>query len=293
MSKFLSLTLCCMASAMVSAMAGAGDDVAATATAHAHDQPVATPAATEAPRQPVDGAEVVYGRIGKVDLRGFLVRPATGATGAPGLIVIHEWWGLNDNIRRVAERLAGEGYAVLAVDLYDGRSASIPKEAIGLMNALMADTDRADENLRQAYDYLADRLDAPRVGSIGWCLGGRWSLRTAVLLPERLDAAVMYYGTVTTDEADLAPLSVPVLGNFAENDPIVPLASVERFAAAMRRLGKPADIKVYAGAKHAFANPSGLAYDAAAADDAWRRSTQFLRHHLRPLSPDDQGTGGS
>lgn len=288
MLKFL-----CMAFAMtgVLTVALAGDDVAATATAHAHDEPVATPVATGGLRQPVEGAEVVYGRIGAVDLRGFLVRPTIAVSGAPGLIVIHEWWGLNDNIRRVAERLAGEGYSVLAVDLYRGRSAETPKEAIGLMNALMADTDQADENLRQAYGFLAGRLGAPRVGSIGWCLGGRWSLRTAVLLPEQLDAAVIYYGTVTTDEAELAPLSMPVLGNFAGIDPVVPRASVEQFAAVMRRLGKQADIKVYAGTRHAFANPSGLAYDEIAAADAWRRSTQFLRTHLRPSMPEDRDDG--
>ena len=259
----------------------AADDVAATAAAHEHDDPVATPAASTAPRQAVTGDAVVYGRIGDTELRGYLARPVGAGPGTPGLIVIHEWWGLNDNVRQTAERLAGEGYVALAVDLYNGESASIPKEAIKLMTGLMSNSEQGDENLRLAYTYLEQELGAPRIGSIGWCLGGRWSLRTAVVLPDRLDAAVIYYGTVTTEEAELSPLKMPVLGNFAEKDPIIPRESVEQFAATMERLGKEVDVKIYAGAKYAFANPSGLAYNAEAADDAWLRSTVFLREHLQ------------
>ncbi|MBT8444042.1 MAG: dienelactone hydrolase family protein, partial [Gammaproteobacteria bacterium] len=136
------------------------------------------------------------------------------------------------------------------------------------------------ENLRRAYAYLDEEIGAPRIGSIGWCLGGRWSLRTAILLPDQLDAAVIYYGTVVTDEAQLSPLTMPVLGNFAEDDPIIPLETVDAFEAAMQSLGKDVDIKVYTGAKHAFSNPSGLAYDPVAAADAWERTTAFLRKNL-------------
>lgn len=194
--------------------------------------------------------------------------------------MIHEWWGLNDNVRQAAQRLAGEGYVALAVDLYDGATAEVPKEAIKLMTALSENTARADENLRQAFAFLDGTVGVPRVGSIGWCLGGRWSLRTALLLPDELDAAVIYYGTVVTDEAELAPLTMPVLGNFAEDDPIIPLETVSAFEQAMTNLGKDVDIKIYAGAKHAFSNPSGLAYDPVAAADAWERTTRFLRANL-------------
>jgi carboxymethylenebutenolidase len=277
MTKILSVLL--LVFAWTSALAA--NEVDATAGAHAHDSPVPTPAASTAPRRAVTGKEVVYGRDGESELRGYLARPVDAGPETPGLIVIHEWWGLNDNIRQTAERLAGEGYVALAVDLYGGQSASIPKEAIKLMNGLMANTDRADENLRQAHRYLDQEIGAPRVGSIGWCLGGRWSLRTAVLLPDSLDAAVMYYGTVTTDETDLEPLQLPVMGNFAERDPIIPLESVEQFTATMQRLGKVVDVKVYAGAKHAFANPSGMDYNAVAAEDAWERSTTFLSTYLQ------------
>jgi len=263
------------------AWGGAHDgDVAATADAHRHDKPVATPAATTPPRTDVVGEAVDYGSIDGAALTGYIARPADAGADTPALIVIHEWWGLNDNIRQTAERLAGEGYVALAVDLYGGESASVPKDAMKLMQRLTNDTDRADENLRQAHAYLADTVGAPRVGSIGWCLGGRWSLRTAILLPDALDAAVIYYGTVVTDEESLAPLQMPVLGNFAENDPIIPLDTVAAFEQTMTRLGKDVDVKVYSGAKHAFSNPSGLAYNAEAAADAWERTTNFLAAHL-------------
>lgn len=256
-------------------------EVADTASVHADDKPVASPGVQKPPRMPVTGETVVYGRIGDTELSGYLAKPEGATDSTPGLIVIHEWWGLNDNIRKAAERLAGEGYVALAVDLYGGQSASIPKDAIKLMNGLMADQDSADENIRQAHRYLEAELGAPKVGSIGWCLGGRWSLRTATLLPDQLDAAVIYYGSVKVDEADLAPLGMPVLGNFAEDDPLIPLDSVEQFTSTMQRLGKTIDVKVYPDTQHAFSNPSGLAYNEAAAEDAWKRSTGFLRTHLQ------------
>lgn len=256
-------------------------EIEATSAAHADDDPVPTPVASTEPRQPVTGGEVVYGKIGDVELKGYLARPKNAEPGIPGLIVIHEWWGLNDNIRMSAERLAGEGYVALAVDLYDGNSATIPKEAIKLMTAMTNDSDTADENLRQANQYLEQELSAPKTGSIGWCLGGKWSLRTAVILPDTIDAAVMYYGNVTLEDSELEPLQMPLLGNFASNDPVVPLDSVQSFIAKMDELGKDADIKIYEGAGHGFSNPSGMAYNAEAATDAWARSTEFLAANLK------------
>lgn len=271
------------ATVLIGGICGAalGDDVAAIAAEHQDDKPVATPAAETAPRTKVTGEDVSYGSIDGVELNGYLVRPAGADANTPGLIVIHEWWGLNDNIRRAAQRLAGEGYVALAVDLYGGESAEVPKDAIKLMTNLNENAERGEENLRQAFAYLSDTVGAPRIGSIGWCLGGRWSLRTAILLPDQLDATVIYYGSLVTDEAVLAPLQMPVLGNFAEDDPIIPLDSVAAFEQALTKLGKDVDVKIYAGAKHAFANPSGMAYDPVAAEDAWERTTAFLGDALK------------
>jgi carboxymethylenebutenolidase len=260
--------------------AAAADEVAATSAAHADDEPVATPAATTEPRVAVVGEEVRYGSIDGDALRGYLAKPAGAGPGTPGLIVIHEWWGLTDNIRQVTRRLAGEGYVALAVDLYEGGSASVPKDAIKLMTRLNENEARAEENLRQAYGYLDGTAGARRIGSIGWCLGGRWSLRAALAMPDTLDATVIYYGSLVTDEERLATLQMPVLGNFAEDDPIIPLDSVAAFEQTLTKLGKQVDVKVYTGAKHAFSNPSGMAYDPVAAADAWGRTTRFLRAQL-------------
>lgn len=256
------------------------ESLARTAEAHEHDTPVATPAATTPPVGPVTGGTVTYGQVDGRDLQGYLVRPASARGPLPGLIVIHEWWGLNDNVRDEAARLAAEGYVVLAVDLYQGRLATAPPEAMKLSRELTTNPAPAEANLRAAYAYLEDTERAPRIGSIGWCLGGRWSLRTALLLPDRLDATVIYYGSVQADEAELARLEMPVLGLFAANDRVVPAPTVAAFEATMERLGKDVEVHVYPDTEHAFANPSGTAYQARAAEDAWDRTTAFLKEHL-------------
>jgi carboxymethylenebutenolidase len=256
--------------------------LARTAEAHAHDTPVATPAATTAPTVPVTGGEVVYATIAGQPVKGFVARPA-GSEGKalPGLIVIHEWWGLNDNVRDEAKRLAGEGYVVLAVDLYRGEVADVPPAAMKLSRSLTENPGPAEENLRQAYAWLNDVAKAPRIGTIGWCLGGRWSFRTAQLFPADVDATVIYYGSVKADDAVVAPLKMPVLGLFGGKDRVVPMPMVEAFREQSARLGRDVTIQVYPEADHAFANPSGTAYDAAAAEDSWARTTAFLAANLK------------
>lgn len=257
------------------------ETLARTAEAHEHDTPVATPAATTPPVAAVVGKSVTYGKVGGVAVDGYLVRPKNARGRLPGLIVIHEWWGLNDNVRDEAARLAAEGYVVLAVDLYGGKLATQPPAAMKLSQQLTANPGPAEENLRAAYAYLDKVEKAPRIGSIGWCLGGRWSLRTALLFPRDVDATVIYYGTVRADEAELARLEMPILGLFASKDRVVPAATVTAFEATMKRLGKDVDIHIYEGADHGFANPSGTVYEPRAAEDAWRRTTAFLRENLR------------
>lgn len=260
--------------------AARGDD-ARMAAAHAEDSPVPTPAATTSPVRETTLERVEYGRLDGRPLLGYLSRPVGVAQPLPGLIVIHEWWGLNDNVRDEARRLAAEGYVTLAVDLYDGAVATRVPEAMALSRQLTEKPAPAEDNLRQAYAYLDQAVRAPRIGVIGWCLGGRWTLRAALLHPEQVDAAVIYYGTVRAAEQELAALRMPILGLFGSKDPVVPLAMVTEFEETMRRLGRDLDIKVYEGAGHAFANPSGTTYEAEAAEDAWARTTDFLRRHLQ------------
>jgi carboxymethylenebutenolidase len=198
----------------------------------------------------------------------------------PGLIVVHEWWGLNDGVRAMADRLAAEGYIVLAVDLFGGKTADFPPDARELMLAALQKPQLAEENLRQAYAFMRDTGGAPRIGSLGWCFGGAWALNTALLFPDELDAAVIYYGEVPADEDRLAPLNVPILGLFAENDRGIPVQSVRTFEQVLDKLGKDHEIEIYPGVGHAFANPSGTSYNAKVASQAWDRTIEFLREHL-------------
>ena len=198
----------------------------------------------------------------------------------PAIIVIHEWWGLNDNVRKMADRLAGEGYIVLAVDLYGGRTADTPGGARELMLNVVENTATAEENLRSAHDFLVGTAGAPAVASLGWCFGGGWSLNAARLLGEDLDAAVIYYGQVTDDTERLEPVEADILGLFGGADTGISVESVRAFEAALDRLGKSHDIHVYPDAGHAFANPTGNSYDAQAAADAWDRTIEFLSQAL-------------
>lgn len=250
---------------------------------HAHDAPDAS-AAVQAPRVPVTAAELSYGAVEGRDARGYYARPTAAPADAPlpALLVIHEWWGLNDNVRAMARRFAGEGYQVLAVDLYDGRVAATPDDARAAMGAVMADPARGVAHLRTGSAFLRDARRATRMGVLGWCFGGGWSLEAALALPESVDAAVMYYGRAVTDRDRLARLDAPLLGHFGGADTGIPLDGVRAMEAALRGLGRDATVHVYEGAGHAFANPSGQRYDAAAAELAWARTTEFLARHLRP-----------
>jgi carboxymethylenebutenolidase len=263
------------------APAPAPDPVQSAAAEHEHDSPTPTPVAEAPPKVPLLEQELAYGEAQKRNLVGFLAMPRDAAEPLPGLIVIHEWWGLNDNIKAAARRLAGEGYVVLAVDLYGGKIAATPQDAQALMTALVAEPDAARANLRQAYEYLDKYAFAPRIGSVGWCLGGGWSLQTALLFPDQLDAMVMYYGQIVEPDSELETLATPLLGHFGALDESIPVRDVLDFRERLRSLGKDAQILIYSGANHAFANPSGGNYNEKAATDSWQATLKFLDEKLK------------
>lgn len=264
----------------ISAKTADEQELEATMKEHGNDSPVASPMTSYAPAQPVSGAAVVYHTVDGQEIEGWLARPDNATGNLPALIVIHEWWGLNDNIRSTADRLAGEGYIVFAVDLFSGGVASSPAEARELMVQVVEDPEAANDNLRAAYEFVTEIVGAPRVGSLGWSFGGAWSLNTARLYPEELDAIVIYYGQVTDDEAILRPINAPILGLFAEGDTDITVASVEAFRDALNRLRKNYEVHIYPEVGNAFANPTDSNYDPATAEDAWQRTLEFLKHHL-------------
>jgi carboxymethylenebutenolidase len=153
------------------------------------------------------------------------------------------------------------------------------------MSALLAEPDAARSNLRQAYDYLEKYAFAPRIASIGWCLGGGWSLQTALLYPDTLDAMVMYYGQVMTDRSRLASLEMPILGFFGGQDQSIPVRQVQEFRGTLMDLGKNVEVLIVPGADHAFANPSGGNYNEQAANEAWVTTLAFLQRHLKLATP--------
>ncbi len=256
-------------------------ELEATMKEHGNDTPVASPMASTAPATPVSGAAVVYHTVDGQDIEGWLAQPDNATGELPALIVIHEWWGLNDNIRRAAERFAGEGYVALAVDLHRGNTAATPKDAMKMGRVLSGDKDVALANLKDAIAYLKAADGVSGIGVIGWCQGGKWSMLTALNNPADIDATVVYYGQVTDDKAELEVLDMPVLGIFAGDDFIVPPKMAYRFAASMADLKKELEFYMYRDASHAFSNPSGQGYNPEAAADAWTHTTAFLARNLQ------------
>jgi len=212
---------------------------------------------------------------------GLLVTPE-GKGPFPAVIAIQEWWGLNDWVKDQARALAKEGYVALAVDLYRGKVTANPDEAHQLMSGLPRD--RALRDLKAAFADLQGRADVKkdRIGAIGWCMGGGYSLALATEEP-RLAAAVAYYGAPPTDPAAIARIKAPILGNFGAEDKGPSPEQVRAFEAAMKAAGKAVDVKIYEGAGHAFANVNNpwKGYREAAARDAWARTTAFFAKHLK------------
>lgn len=226
-------------------------------------------------------AETVHFPSSPGEGSGYLALPGGGGK-HPAIIVIQEWWGLNDWIRQQADRFAGQGYVALAPDLYRGKSTSDPEVAHELARGLPQD--RAIADLEGAFHYLAGRsdVDPSRIGVIGWCMGGGYALDFTLAEP-RIAATVMNYGHLVTSPESIAKIHAPLLGNFGAEDRGIPKADVIAFAKALKDAGKTSDIKIYEGAGHAFMNPNNKAgYVKSAAEDAWSRIDAFFARVLRP-----------
>lgn len=197
------------------------------------------------------------------------------------LLVVPEWWGMNDWIKQDAARFASRGYVALAIDLYRGHVAADPAEAHELMRGLSED--RAMEDMKAAFEWLSSRsdVDPQRIGIVGWCMGGGYALAFAAAEP-RLRAAAVNYGKLVTAPERIRAIHAVLLGNFAGQDRGISPEDVHAFEDRLKTEHKDADIKVYPGAKHAFMNPNNKdAYDQAAAQDAWQRIDAFFGRALR------------
>lgn len=219
-------------------------------------------------------------KSGDETVHGLLFTPSSAGP-FPAIVAVHEWWGLNDWVKEQADKLADQGYVVLAVDLYRGKVAQNPDMAHQLMRGVAPD--RANRDLQAAVAFLKSQknVKADRIGSIGWCMGGGYSLDVALLDPT-LAATVINYGHLVTDPEELKKIHAAILGNFGAQDQGITPDDVHKFEQQLKSLGKSVDVKIYPDAGHAFENPNNKdGYRAPDAADAWQRTVTFFAAHLK------------
>ena len=221
------------------------------------------------------------------DAQGYLVYPlsSTDSQGKlPAVVMIHEWWGLNQNIKDMANLLAKQGFVVLAADLYHGNVTDNPQVAMDLVQIARNDQNSSVANLQAAVKYLslAPNVDSTKIASLGWCFGGGQSLQLALNSQEHpLAATILYYGTpLVTDKESLAKIKWPVLGIFGDNDQAIPIPEINQFRTSLNQSGITNEIEIYKGLGHAFANPSGDNYAPKETADAWEKTLSFLKKYV-------------
>lgn len=219
-------------------------------------------------------------KSGDESVQGILYAPE-GKGPFPAILVIHEWWGLNDWVKEQAGKLSDQGYVTLAVDLYRGKVATTPDEAHEIMRGVPED--RAKRDLHAAFEFVKSQpnVKKDRIGSIGWCMGGGYSLDVALGDPT-LKADVINYGHLVTDPSSVEKIQASVLGIFGAQDRGIPVEDVKKFESLMKEKGKKVEIVIYPDAGHAFENPNNKAgYRAEDAADAWKRTVDFFASTLK------------
>ena len=229
---------------------------------------------------PKPAGEEVELKIGEETSKAYAARPKGKHRGA--ILVIHEWWGLNDHIKHQADELAKHGYLALAIDLYKGKVATDPKQAGELMGKL--DEAWGDKVEEAAVEWLKTEGKVAKVATIGWCMGGGQSLRASLHDAKDVWATVIYYGMPVSDAAELKKLQGPVLGIWAKKDGWITTDKVEAFDKALTEAGIAHEFHAY-DADHAFANPSnGPKYNGKDAKDAWKKTLSFLDKHAAAVA---------
>ena len=224
--------------------------------------------------------ENVAYHLGDTTVTGYLARPDDNNILRPAVVMIHEWWGLDDHIKDNARRYAQMGYVTLAVDLYHGKVASKPEDAQVLAVGVSKYRAMAMENLKHAVRFLKSRsnVDPNRVASIGWCFGGGWSYQMAKN-DLGVKATVIYYGFFNPKD-DLSKMRASIIGHFAEKDRGIKVDNVREFQVKLKTLNGDHEVYIYPNTSHAFANPNRNIYDQEASELAWERTHAFLNKHL-------------
>lgn len=216
---------------------------------------------------------------GNEQVKGYLAMPQD-AENLPAVILIHEWWGLNDNMRDMAKEFAGQGYVALAVDLYNGQATADSAVAQQLAGNVRSNMDTALKNLTAAVEYLKKTpgVDETRLASVGWCFGGGWAYQMA-RNDMGVKATVMYYGQFSPED-DLSHMKASIIGHFGEKDTGIKVDNVREFQATLKTLSGNHEVYIYPNAGHGFANPDNPNYNKEAADTAWQRTMEFLTKYL-------------
>ena len=211
---------------------------------------------------------------------GYLAKPVEDGI-YPGLILIHEWWGLNDNIKQLADQFADQGYVALAVDLYSGQVTDDRVVARVFATSVRADMEGAFDNLRAAVEYLENHPNAQgdKLASVGWCFGGGWSYEMAKNDLD-IEGSVIYYGQFNPED-DLSIMRATILGHFGEDDSSIRVDDVKEFRAVLKTLSGDHKVFIYPNSGHAFANEDGEAYVPGSAELAWERTLEFLDEELK------------
>ncbi len=232
-------------------------------------------------RQTADFANTRYQAADGTERLGYLAQPDTAGP-HPAVLLLHEWWGLNEEITHLADALAAEGYVVFVPDAYRGRLAEQVPGALYLRLSTAEPNIFADIDAGLAYLRALPQVDTARVASWGFCFGGEQSLQLALRQPENLAAMVMYYGAVETDVTRLRPLlqAQPILGIFGAQDAQIPTAEVQAFAAALNQLGIENTITIYPGVGHAFLTAENY-NQPGPAGQAWQQTLEFLASALQ------------
>lgn len=259
---------------MIAADADAALSAALTATV--------TPAMSVTPTNtllPIKTEMVTFEANG-VTAPGYLARPAADGK-YPGVVVIQEWWGLDDHIKSVVDRMAQQGFVAVSPDLYRGEVASEPDEARKLAMALIMDQALAD--IQGAANYLTslESVDPKKVGVMGFCMGGRLSMLMSWKGEANIGAVVIFYGGgISPTDDDLKAVKVPVLGLYGDRDGGIPVANVRKWEAKLKEFGKINEMVVYENAQHSFFNDTRASYNEAAAADAFGRLLEWFRQYL-------------
>ena len=213
-------------------------------------------------------------------VRGYFAYPEQMVEPKPAVLLIHDWRGLDQQMRDVADRVAAAGYMVFAVDFFNGRTADNAQDAAALARELLEQTEAAESNLLDAYRFVTETAGAPKVAAMGWSMGGYWAVRSSRLLPDQMSSVINVYGQLDGDPEAIAATDAAALMIVAGNDRAAPMASQQEILTAADAADRRFEFRRFADVSVGFANEGGPRYDAEKAAEAWRAMLAFLAETL-------------